>query len=228
MFSDFLLEIVTSAGVSAALTAFLIWFAKTTISEGLKNAIKNEYDQKLETHKSELKARTDTDIMTHKAQLESQMSAEVEKLKSSLSIAAAERHIKFSKLHDERASVIAETYSLLSEFYGAVDNYVKVIEHSEDMHRSERHVIAVKAHETLREYYIKRIIFLPQSTVEKLEKIHTDLVNHLSMFVIEIDSQGNPGNTEKRYEIYERMKGEIKEAYKELGDEFRKLLGDEN
>ncbi|MDP8239905.1 MAG: hypothetical protein P9X24_12510 [Candidatus Hatepunaea meridiana] len=228
MFSEFLLELITSATVSAVLTAILIWLFKTTVSERLKNAIKNEYDQKLETHKSKLKARTDAGIETHKAQLKSQMDVEIEKLKSSLSIAAAERNIKFSKLHEKRASVIAETYSLLNELYRAVDNYVKVFEPAGGKPRKERCKIAVKALQALRKYYSKRIIFLPQSMVEKIRKIDIELAKTFLEFANDIDSQEGTGNTKQWYKIFERMKGEIKDAFGELENEFRKLLGDDS
>ncbi|MGA4606693.1 hypothetical protein [Pseudoalteromonas maricaloris] len=213
MFSDFLIEIITSAAVSAVLTGILIWMAKSWISERLKNAIKSEYDQKLETHK---------------AQLKSQMDVEVEKLKSSLSIAAAERHVKFSKLHEERASVIAETYSLLKDVYITLQNYVKIFEPAGDKPREERREIASKAHGRFREYYPKKIIFLPQKTAEKLEEIDMELVRTFNEFAWTVDFQQGGGDAMKWNEIFERMRGEMKLALGELENEFRKLLGDES
>ncbi len=59
---EFIQSIFASAVVSASLTAGLIWLSKTWISERLKKAIKNEYDQNLETHKAILKAESDTAI----------------------------------------------------------------------------------------------------------------------------------------------------------------------
>ncbi len=95
MILEFILEILPSATVSGLLTAALLFLTRSWVSERLKNSIKNEYDLKLETHKSELKARLDSDIETHKAQLKSQSDVEIEKLKASLNVAAAEKHIKF-------------------------------------------------------------------------------------------------------------------------------------
>ncbi len=191
----------------------LIWVTKSWVSERLKNAIKSEYDQRLETHK---------------AQLKSQMDVEVEKLKSSLSIAAAERHVKFSKLHEERASVIAETYSLLKDVYITLQDYVKIFEPAGDKSREERREIAYEAHGRLRGYYPKKIFFLPQKTAEKLEEIDMELVKTFNEFAWTIDFQQGGGDARKWNEIFERMRGEMKLALGELENEFRKLLGDES
>lgn len=213
MFSDFLLEIITAAGVSATLTILLLWLTKSWISERLKNAIKNEYDQKLETHKSQLKAQTDV---------------EIEKLKSSLSIAAAERQVKFSKLHEDRAKFIADSYALLKDVYLTFQDYVKIFESAGDKPREERRKIASDAHLALRQYYPKKIIYIPKATAEKLEAIDIELVKTFNDFAYTVDFQQGTGNATKWTEIFERMRNEMKQALNDLEDEFRKLLGDES
>lgn len=214
MFSEFLLEVITAAGVSAILTGLWLWLTKSWISERLKNAIKSEYDQKLETHKSQLKAQTDV---------------EVEKLKSSLSIAAAERHVRFSKLHEDRARFIADAYALLKNVYLTFQDYVKIFESAGDKPREERREIALGAHLALREYYPGKIIYIPKATADKLEAIDMELVRTFNEFTFTVDFQ-NQGTVDamKWTEIFERMRGEMKQALDDLEDEFRKLLGDES
>lgn len=91
MFQEFLLELITSATVSAVLTTLLLFITKSLISERLKNAIKNEYDEKLESHKTKLNAQSDV---------------EIENLKSRLTISTIEHQVKFSDLHKSRAEII--------------------------------------------------------------------------------------------------------------------------
>ena len=57
-------------------------FLRTYVTEGVKQAVKNEYDQRLEVHK---------------AQLASQTAVEIEKLKSQLASAAAEKQLRFHR-----------------------------------------------------------------------------------------------------------------------------------
>jgi hypothetical protein len=55
MLEKLIVQIITSAGLSVALSGILLWFTKTWISEQLKNRIKLEYDQQLETIKPSLR-----------------------------------------------------------------------------------------------------------------------------------------------------------------------------
>jgi hypothetical protein len=213
MLQEFLVTIISSAAVSSVLAGLLIWLTKSWISERLKNAIKNEYDEKLESHKSKLKAQTDV---------------EIEKLKSSLSITAAKQGIKFSTLHKDRADVIANTYDLLKGVYLTLQDYVKIFEPAGDKPRDQRREIAVEAHSVFRDYYPKKLIYLPKSTADKLEAINGELVLTFNQFSFNVDFQQGAGDAEKWNEIFKNMNGEMQETLKELEDEFRKLLGDES
>src|SRR5680860_642754 len=81
-------SVFSSLLTSGALTATLLWLTKTWIGERVKNDIKHQYDQKLETHKAELKAEQDVAI---------------EQLKADLRIAAFEHETRFAQLHAKRA-----------------------------------------------------------------------------------------------------------------------------
>ena len=161
MVQEFIVTVISSAAVSSVLAGGLIWLSKSWISERLKNSIKSEYDQKLETHKAQLKAQTDI---------------EVEKFKSNLNIIAAEQSIKFSTLHTDRAEVIANTYALLKDVFFTIQDYVKIFEPAGDKPRDERRQIAVDAYSAFRDYYPKKLIYLPKATAEKLENINKELV----------------------------------------------------
>lgn len=210
---EFILTVITSATVSSALVGLLLWLTKSWISERLKNAIKNEYDQKLETHKSQLKAQTDI---------------EIEKLKSSLSVTAAQQNVKFSKLHNDRAEVVANTYALLKDSYITVQDYIKIFEPAGGKSREERRQIASDSHAALRNYYPKKIIYLPRPSADKLEAINIELVKIFNEFVYTVDFQQGAGDARKWTELFERMNGEMQETLKDLEGEFRKLLGDES
>ena len=84
---EFLVTVLSSAVVSTALSGALVWFLQSWISERVKNAIKYEYDSKLETHKAQLKAVCDAEVEAHKAKLAAQNAAATERLKADLQIA---------------------------------------------------------------------------------------------------------------------------------------------
>lgn len=212
---DFLGQILTSVTVSVILVAALGWLTRSWISERLKNAIKHEYDEKLETHKSQLKAQSDV---------------ELEKLRADLSIAAAERQFKFTKLHERRAEVIAETYALLQEVHSRLGDYVKVIETAGDVPKDQRRQAVPDAHKQFIAYYLKKKIFLPKVAVEKIDAINMESVRAFNEFFYGVEmvqaAQGDGVN--KWFEIFTRVKDDMSGALEELEDDFRTVLGDKS
>lgn len=214
MIIDFIVQVITSAAVSVALSGLLLWMIRSWLSERLKNAIKHEYEQKLETHKTQLKAQSDV---------------ELEKLRSQLNITATEHEVRFSRLHEKRAEVISETYSLLKELYMRLGDYVKIFEPAGDTPKEQRRDAARTAFQNFRGYYVNRVIFFPKATANKLEQIELELVKTFNEFFFTVDmGKGLESTTNKWMEIFERVQGEIKAALTELEDEFRRLLGDES
>jgi hypothetical protein len=206
-------EIYIALLVSAFGTGLINWIFRTWISERIKNAIKSEYDQKLETHK---------------ALLRSQSEVEIEKLKSQLALVGIEHQIRFSKLHEMRAIVVADTYERLKDLHHRLSEYVQIFEPAGGKPKEERRESAYKSHESFRVYFQSKLIFFPKQTADKLEKINQDLVRAFNNFTIGVEMApqmgGNPA--EKWIEVFEVVTGEIKLALGEIEGEFRELLGE--
>lgn len=158
--SDFAVTLISSAFVSVALSGLVLWLTKTWISERLKNAIKAEYDTKIESHKAQLKAEYDTQIETHKAQLKAQSDVELEQLKSSLSIAANQRNIAFSELHARRVDVIANTYAKLRKLHDRLANCIEPLEITGGPSREDRRNAVKEASEDFSRYFLQHQIML--------------------------------------------------------------------
>ena len=54
--------ILTSSGISIIVFSFLVWMGRNFITEFLKNAIKYDYDEKIEKLKAEIKSN-ESDIL---------------------------------------------------------------------------------------------------------------------------------------------------------------------
>ena len=232
-------EVWESVIASIAANGSLLFLTKSWISERLKNAIKHEYDAKLETHKAELGAKNDIEreilkahfhekLETHKIYLKAESDVEAEKLRASLTIVASEQQIKFATLHEDRANVISETYALLKEVYYTLGDYIKIFEPAGDKPREERQQIARDAHKAFREFYPKKLIYLPKTTADNIENINTELVKIFNIFTSNVHNASGTGDTETWVELSDKMRGKMKVVLGELEDEFRKLLGDEN
>ncbi|WP_397452548.1 hypothetical protein [Pseudomonas sp. NA-150] len=212
---EIIVQLIASASVSALLTTALIWLSKSLITERLKNAIKNEYDQKLETHKAQLKAQSEI---------------EIEKLRAQLNITATEHEVRFSRLHEKRAEVLAETYSLLRELLATLSNYVKLFESAGDIPKAQRRDATVDALNNFRNFYAKRLVFIPKETAKKLETLDRNFIKIYNEFLYTVELIPNKDNNtyQNWVNIFDRVNTEARDALLELEDEFRKLLGDES
>jgi len=91
---QFFLDLLKSLGTTAIVAAAAAWFTKSVITHFLS--------RKIESYKIELKRESDK---------------EIEGIKSRLEIVALERQIVFSRLHEKRAEIIAETYGLIHDLH---------------------------------------------------------------------------------------------------------------
>ena len=151
---DIFIQLVSSAAISAVLSGLVVWLTKSWISERLKSSIKNEYDQKLETHKAQLKAASDI---------------ESERLRSQLSIAATERQVKFSRLHDKRAEVIAELHGKLVQVHWDAESFVSPVESDGEPTKKEKFVTAMNAMADFYRFFEKIKIYLPVALCAALD-----------------------------------------------------------
>ena len=95
----FAVTLLTSVGVSALLSAALVWLARTWISERLRASIQHEYDQKLASINAALKVQGDAAAARLKGEIEreadklrlaSQSFGEVQKAAIAMRLAAVE------------------------------------------------------------------------------------------------------------------------------------------
>ena len=224
---DFLVLLISSTAVSTAIFGLVLWVTKTWIGERLKNAIKAEYDTKLESHKAQLKAEYDNQLETYKIRLKSQSDIELERLKSSLAVTAAEQNTTFSKLHDRRVEVIANIYRLLRKLHKSVLEYLKIFEMSGERSRAERLADAANALKEFQPYFLENQIFLPKQIAVSIEGLNNELLNITNRFTLSVD-QANPPDINQWIEITEKLENDFKQALSDLESELRKSLGDKS
>jgi hypothetical protein len=198
--------ILTSFATSAA----LVWLTKTWISERLKNAIKHEYDQKLETHKIQLKAQADVSI---------------ERLKSELATSAAQRNVRFSRVFERTAETIAETYARLWAFYDAVGDYTSIVQ-SDDNPQADRRKVATEKYNQFAEYYFPRRLFFQKDTTVKIENCFRSLDHTMRRFMVEVERKGAKFDTALEWtNAVKVLTHEIPPLLSMLEDDFRQNLG---
>lgn len=210
MFDTILTAIVSSTLV----TGVIVWLTKSWISERLKNAIRHEYDQKLESHKSQLRYQADS---------------ELEKIKAELQIEAAKHNIQFAKIFEEIANTVIEIYAKLVVFKDAVGEYVSIIEWEGGTPKEERRKAADDKMKDFLAYYKSRKIYLPESTAKMVDEFWQGLyeISIDFMFGVEQgrDERRNSNEKDAWIEAHNYMSKHIPEVLSKLEKEFRRILG---
>ena len=209
--STFLTALISStlcAAIISGLFALMQFFA----TERLKNRIKSEFDEKLETHKAQLKATSDV---------------ELEKLKSNLGIIAAQRQVQYAHLQERRAEIVAETYRLLKAAHKGVSLYIAVFEIAGGPTRDERRDAAALAGDAFSNFFVANEVFFPASTAKQLEALRLEYINSFNEFALFVDRK-NGGDTNRWLAISEKLDGSLKQALKRVEQDFRHLLGDDS
>jgi hypothetical protein len=169
-----ILTILTSGVVSAGIATLLIFIFKSWISERIKGSIQHEYDQKLVAYEAQLKAASDVSI---------------EQLKSQLQITAAERSIKLSKVFEQQADTIAETYAKLVDIISAIGEYTAIMEFSTTPPKAERRLKVGDKMMGFLSYYRPRRIYLPKETQAKIDAFVEQLHQITMKFMFDVEQR---------------------------------------
>jgi len=224
---DTVVTVLFSVGISTALSAALVWLLRSWIGERLKNAIKHEYDAKLESHKAQLKAALDLEIETHKARLQADNAALVEQLKADLQIAAFEHQVRFSRLHEDVARTVSETYSRLYNWAVAVERYVSVFERASGPSKKERRTAVADAMKDFADYFRPRKLYLPKQLANRIKAFEEKLFGLATEFMIGVEQGGDDRYPDRDTwaKVDKAMHEEARPLFEALEDEFRRLLG---
>ncbi|UZT79826.1 hypothetical protein OF113_07170 [Ectopseudomonas chengduensis] len=215
--SEYAVQLISSVAVSTILSGVLIWLTKSWVSERLKNAIKNEYDEKLETHKAQLKAQADV---------------EAERLRAQLSITATEHQIKFSRLHEKRAEVIADLYAVLVQAHWDAGSFVSPVEIGGEPSKVEKYSTAMNSIADFFRFFEKNKIYLPASLCGLLEDF-VQAMRHkvigFGVYVSYSDGSMSSGLYEKKFDAWtaawDYFDKEVPVARAALEQELRNILG---
>lgn len=191
--NDSAITILASMTASSALTTVIVWLTKTWVSERLKNAIKHEYDQRLESYKATIQAE-------HNAALEH--------LKADLRIVAFERETRFAELHAHRAKIIAEFHAHLQDFTITVTRFLKPDDNSVSFEQLR------KEHGKCFEYFRQNKIYLPEKTEKQIDEFDDHLLSFLEDDSLDVKTKYTQF-VHKTRELFKNLKSEFRKL---LGD----------
>ncbi len=148
--------------------------------------------------------------------------------KHDLETAAMERHVRYSKVFEDTAKVIATTHKLLSELWTTAQDYAQLMEPPPE-EKAEREKAFLKKVQEFAEYYPPNAIYIPKQTSEKIRVVSNKIMSFARTHAIGATMQKaqvrNVAALESNDKKYLQLVEEIPVGLSELKDEFQKLLG---
>ena len=162
--------------------------------------------------------------------MSSVLAKEVEKFKAELHIVAVEHQVRFSKLHEKRAEVLAEIYSLLVAASWAATNFASPMQWTGDPDKKTQRATAANAIADYYRFFDQHRVWLPAKLCDPLEAFARQLrtpVIQLGVY-LEIEHPNEQTRKEtaevwtKAWESVEKDSPKLRAA---IEGEFRELLG---
>jgi hypothetical protein len=199
--SELIADVIKILGTAALVVIAAAWLTKSIITHILS--------RKVEVYKSELKRESDK---------------EVERLKSNLQIAALERQIVFSKLHEKRGLVMAECYALLRTLsHSTFSSSLSPTPPGEPNPKAEsvREKIV-----QLREHFYKYRIFFSEEICSVMDEFIVLLMETVdSSYLPSENPEENREWKEKSSKRFPELIKKVQNLQESLEKEFRGLLG---
>lgn len=201
-------EFIVGVGGSALLLAAAGWLTKSIISHFLSKDVEN--------YKLALKATTDLRI---------------EEFRSSLRMRAYEHEVRFSRLHERRAEIVAELYSKLADAVNATADFVSIIEWLGAPSKEHKYRIAMEKIVEFFSYFDSKRIFLSAELCLQIENF-VDKIRDPAIEFSEYmnDTRQDPELGKEKRVVWSKVwksvtREDVPQARKALETEFRNILG---
>jgi hypothetical protein len=165
-------DVITALGGDAVLLAAAAWLIKALVSHRLT--------QDAESFKIQLQAHADQELEAFRIGLQANANTEIERLKSALQMTADERRVRFSKLHEERAKVIADIYGRALKTFQNGRQFALADGFTRDGNKQQQ--ATINANKGLWEFYLfveRHRIYLPEQTCALLNTFVESMRKHV-------------------------------------------------
>ncbi|MBC7755382.1 MAG: hypothetical protein H7Z20_01830 [Bdellovibrio sp.] len=132
--------------------------------------------------KSLLEKLIQRDSKQFEIELKAKVDTTLEQFKNELQLRSIEHQIKLSRLHERRATVIAELNALLAEVMWEAESFLSLMEFAGEPSKQEKHQATMNKLTEFFRYFDKNRIYLPQKLCETTEKIVLEVRQHVIKF----------------------------------------------
>ena len=182
--------------------------------------------------KSLLEKLLQRDSKRFEVELKAKADATIEQLKTELQIRIIEHQVRFSRLHEKQATVIAELNALIVEALWEAESFLSPVQWAGERDKREKHQAAINKLVDLYQFFDKHRIYLPEPLCVSIEQLITDVRSHvinLGVYLTWDDAALQDHTRKEKSEVgmagWKAIKNQVPEVRKKLEDEFRALLG---
>lgn len=172
------------------------------------------------------------DTKRFESELKAKSDSAIEQLRSDLAIRSIEHQVRFSRLHEKRATVIAELYGHLVEMLWEAESFLSPMEWAGEPNKQEKHHTAMSKLVDFFRYFDKHRIYLPEGMCASLEALALKVRSHVIAFGVYVRFRDESltlhtrDQKEKAWnQGWDAIKNEVPQARKLLEYGFRALLG---
>ena len=200
-------EIITAIGGSAVLFAAMAWLTRSVIIHFLSR-----------------------DLEKFKLKLQEESQLELIRLQSSLQLVEFEHQIRFSKLHERRAEIIADLYSKAVELHRRASTFVRLYQSLDEDKNKENTKDLWKAADEFRNYFDKHRIYFNKDTCTTIDSFNEALSQASSNLIFFIQN-APPLNltTDQIWDEWNKsmtlIEDNVPKMKESLEKSFREILG---
>jgi len=156
--------------------------------------------------------------------VEAWLSRDLEAFKAALLREGLEHQVRFTRLHERQAEIMAEVFSRLETLHQACLLWARKML-PRDTETAPFRDRAVEAYKSFVEYYHPKAIWLDVETCTAINAIVAEFSDTLFQLTFDTDEHGFPRNPKAWGESYQRLKESIPKARGLLDTRFRGVLG---
>jgi hypothetical protein len=204
------------------------WLVKMWLESKIKSDVGNKYKKELTKFQSDLETSKDAQIEKLKSELNEKTQTAIAGLTSQLRILEAQNSVRFSRIFNKTATVIAEVYGQLLNLKETADDYTQLMEPDQKAKEALLKKFKEQMHEFLY-YFTRNRIYIPKDVAEKVGNlsgtIHRAVIQYSMASAEGKSPTRNPDDYGRLFDNFFKSSSQIPGLLESLHDEFQKHLG---
>ncbi|MFQ5904134.1 MAG: hypothetical protein ACE5JO_10630 [Candidatus Binatia bacterium] len=156
------------------------------------------------------------------------LNRDIERFKAQLERTATEHQVRFTKLHETRAEVIAELYKRLAQAQRCFASLINPMQSVGEPPIEEKRKSAQDAGNAFVTYFDENEIYLDPRLCQQIDEFNKQLrESFLTFFVYVLQDPKSriPDHTKKWHEAWNKLNDDIPPIREEIANSFRQILG---